>query len=126
ENERIQGDGLFVHLPKSPHVFFMIFFLGRRTGQSVDQTAGILIVTEGQPVSLNCSYELTKLDNKAQGFQATHYEDKKKGTFSMRKPAIQLKDSSVFYCALTDTINSNTGSGYTKLILKYFPSYLLK
>ncbi|KAL7977660.1 hypothetical protein Chor_009609 [Crotalus horridus] len=95
------------------------------TGQSVDQTSGILTVTEEQPVSLNCSYEgqfsinypfwyiqhpsqpleilLTKFDNKNQDFQAIHYENKNKGTFNMRKPAIQLQDSAVYFCAFKET-----------------------
>ncbi|KAL7977667.1 hypothetical protein Chor_009616 [Crotalus horridus] len=99
------------------------------TGQTVNQTSGIVTVTAGQSLSLYCSYEaqftgefetywyiqhpgqppkylLDLYSKNAQGFQATHipHENKKKGTFSMRKPAIQLKDSAVYFCALRDTM----------------------
>lgn len=95
----------------------------------MDQPFGLVTVTEGQTVSLYCSYEaqyrgefdtywyiqhpgqtpkylLDSSFNKAQGFQATHvpHENKQKGTFNMQKPALQLKDSAVYFCAFRDTV----------------------
>ncbi|KAL7977666.1 hypothetical protein Chor_009615 [Crotalus horridus] len=105
-------------------IIIIIISLSRRsTGQSVDQTSGIVTVMEGQFVSLS-SYEaqysgmhypfwyiqhpgqplkilLTRFNKNAQGFQAGHYENDKKGTFNMQKQAIQLEDSAVYFCALT-------------------------
>uniref|UniRef100_A0A670ZPI7 Ig-like domain-containing protein n=1 Tax=Pseudonaja textilis TaxID=8673 RepID=A0A670ZPI7_PSETE len=100
--------------------------LGGSTGQSVNQTPGILTVTEGKPVSLNCFFEaqsdsinfpfwyiqhgsqspellLNEIDNKNQGFQAIHHKNSKKGTFNTKKQATQLKDSAVYFCAFRDT-----------------------
>uniref|UniRef100_A0A670ZPH2 Ig-like domain-containing protein n=1 Tax=Pseudonaja textilis TaxID=8673 RepID=A0A670ZPH2_PSETE len=113
------------------HTFSIIFCPGGSTGQSVKQTTGIMTVTEGQLVSLNCSYEAqfrdthylfwyiqpsdqppesllasySKQAQQAQGFQATHipHDNKQKGTFNMQKTAIQLKDSAVYFCALQET-----------------------
>uniref|UniRef100_A0A8C6VSB7 Ig-like domain-containing protein n=1 Tax=Naja naja TaxID=35670 RepID=A0A8C6VSB7_NAJNA len=96
------------------------------TGQSVDQTSGIVIVTEGQSLFLKCAYEaqfsginypfwyiqhpgqpleilLNEIDTKTQSFQATHHKNKQKGTFNMQKQAIQLKDSAVYFCAFQET-----------------------
>ncbi|KAL7977670.1 hypothetical protein Chor_009619 [Crotalus horridus] len=92
----------------------------------VNQTSGIVTVTEGQSLSLRCSYEaeysgtnypswyiqhpgqpleilLDETDNKAPGFQATHNKTRKKGTFNMQKQTIQLEDSAVYFCAFRET-----------------------
>uniref|UniRef100_A0A670ZCP0 Immunoglobulin V-set domain-containing protein n=1 Tax=Pseudonaja textilis TaxID=8673 RepID=A0A670ZCP0_PSETE len=98
-------------------------------GQSVDQTSGLVTLTEGQTVSLSCSYEaqyrgefdtylyiqhpgqplkyiLDLSVNEAQGFQATYipHGNKHEGTFSMQKPAIQLNDSAAYFYAFRDTV----------------------
>uniref|UniRef100_A0A8C5S614 Ig-like domain-containing protein n=1 Tax=Laticauda laticaudata TaxID=8630 RepID=A0A8C5S614_LATLA len=103
--------------------------IDRTMGQSVDQTSGLVTLTEGQTVSLSCSYEaqytgefdtywysqhpgqplkylLDSSVNKAQGFQATYipHGNKLEGTFNMQKPAIQLNDSDAYFCAFRDTI----------------------
>uniref|UniRef100_A0A8C5RNW5 Ig-like domain-containing protein n=1 Tax=Laticauda laticaudata TaxID=8630 RepID=A0A8C5RNW5_LATLA len=113
------------------HAFSIVFCPGGSTGQSVKQTTGIMTVTEGQLVSLHCSYETqfrdtrylfwyiqppdqppkfllasySKQAQQAHGFQATHipHNNKQKGTFNMQKPAIQLKDSAVYFCTLQET-----------------------
>ncbi|ETE56917.1 hypothetical protein L345_17371, partial [Ophiophagus hannah] len=110
-------------------IIIITTLLGQSTGQSVDQTSGRVTLTEGQTVSLSCSYEaqyrgefdtywyiqhpgqplkylLDSSVNEAQGFQATHipHGNKHEGTFNMQKPAIQLNDSAAYFCAFRDTV----------------------
>ncbi|CAI5791289.1 T-cell receptor alpha chain V region CTL-F3, partial [Podarcis lilfordi] len=93
-------------------------------GQSVDQTEGTVHVAQGEVISLNCSYKGTvyylfwyiqhpgqppklflssydpQADGALLGFKAEQKTDKKdEGTFNMEKPASQLNDSAVYFCA---------------------------
>uniref|UniRef100_A0A8D2IQ21 Ig-like domain-containing protein n=1 Tax=Varanus komodoensis TaxID=61221 RepID=A0A8D2IQ21_VARKO len=100
------------------------------TGQSVDQPKGTVTVSEGAPVRLNCTYPSSyspfwyiqhpghppKLllswssTEEADGFRAKH--DSKKKTFHLEKSAIQLRDSAVYFCAASDTVNLCRGAAH--------------
>ncbi|XP_060540979.1 uncharacterized protein LOC117657571 [Pantherophis guttatus] len=120
-------------------ITIVVSLLRETTGQSVKQTTGIVTVTEGQPVYLNCSYEaefsathypfwyiqspgqppkhlLNSYLKTAEGFQATHNadENRKNGTFNMQNPSIQLKDSAVYFCAFGDTVRQSRGEANQK------------
>uniref|UniRef100_A0A8C5RYF3 Ig-like domain-containing protein n=1 Tax=Laticauda laticaudata TaxID=8630 RepID=A0A8C5RYF3_LATLA len=96
--------------------------------QHVKQASGTMTVTEGQAVSLHCSYEaqfsiytywyiqhpgqplkllLTEYENYGQGFHATHHKGDKIGTYNLEKEASQLKDSAVYFCAVRDTMRES-------------------
>lgn len=97
------------------------------TGQSVNQTEGTVVVTQGKSISLHCSYTslLTTSypfwyvqypgqpprvllmpygtgESHGHGFQADHL--KKDKTFNMKKSASKLDDSAVYFCAVSDTV----------------------
>ncbi|TFJ97734.1 E3 ubiquitin-protein ligase TRIM41-like [Platysternon megacephalum] len=104
-------------------------------GDSVSQTEGSRIISQGDPVLLNCSYKTSftafpfwyvhyptgpprlflrdtgKEEGDmgiAKGFSATHDEQKK--TFHLWKPSSELSDSATYYCAASDTV-TRTGRG---------------
>ncbi|KAH0626239.1 hypothetical protein JD844_001084 [Phrynosoma platyrhinos] len=95
-------------------------------GESVDQTEDTMTVTQGDNISIKCHYELSS-DYRAspfwyiqplrehpklllshlgnvnlseyEGFEAEH--DKKHRNFNLEKPASQLNDSAVYFCAVS-------------------------
>uniref|UniRef100_A0A8C3HNL8 Immunoglobulin domain-containing protein n=1 Tax=Chrysemys picta bellii TaxID=8478 RepID=A0A8C3HNL8_CHRPI len=95
---------------------------------SVTQTEGSVIISQGDPVRLNCTYQfsvpaypfwyvqfpsqpprlflrdLGREDSDEgirKGFDATH--DKQHKSFHLWKPASELSDSGTYYCAARDT-----------------------
>uniref|UniRef100_A0A8C0ZP64 Ig-like domain-containing protein n=1 Tax=Castor canadensis TaxID=51338 RepID=A0A8C0ZP64_CASCN len=113
---------------------FVIFLMFRRSsGDSVTQTEGPVTLTEGTPMFLNCTYQITfsisftfwyvqylheapqlllksstesqRTENK--GFQATLV--KSNSSFHLQKSSLLLSDSAVYYCAVRDTVRGAAG-----------------
>ncbi|EMP42111.1 T-cell receptor alpha chain V region RL-5 [Chelonia mydas] len=108
---------------------FIVSVLKETYGDSVSQTEGSRIISQGDPVLLNCSYEfsfnafpfwyvqypsgpprLLLRDTGGEdwdmgiekGFNATH--DGQKKTFHLWKPSSELSDSGIYYCAASNTV----------------------
>uniref|UniRef100_A0A8D2AFW6 T cell receptor alpha variable 18 n=1 Tax=Sciurus vulgaris TaxID=55149 RepID=A0A8D2AFW6_SCIVU len=103
-------------------------------GDSVTQTAGLVTLVEGAPMTLNCTYQSTysgpflcwyvqyldkapclllktSIENQkteSQGFHATLV--KKENSFHLQKPAVQTSDSAVYYCAMGHSEGNCRGS----------------
>uniref|UniRef100_A0A6I8P415 Ig-like domain-containing protein n=1 Tax=Ornithorhynchus anatinus TaxID=9258 RepID=A0A6I8P415_ORNAN len=106
---------------------------GGTDGESVNQTKGHVILAEGATLTLNCTYEsiystdifwyvrfpqkaprlfLRDMSEEEQkkasnGFHAEHNKISK--SFHMKKHAITLGDSAVYYCAQSGTVTGTAG-----------------
>uniref|UniRef100_A0A8C3FA21 Ig-like domain-containing protein n=1 Tax=Chrysemys picta bellii TaxID=8478 RepID=A0A8C3FA21_CHRPI len=96
---------------------------------SVTQTEGSVTISQGEPVSLNCTYQFSvtpyplwyvQFPSQAltlflrevgrddsdegirKGFDATH--DKKNKSFYLWKPSSELSDSGTYYCPASSTV----------------------
>uniref|UniRef100_G1TVI5 Ig-like domain-containing protein n=1 Tax=Oryctolagus cuniculus TaxID=9986 RepID=G1TVI5_RABIT len=113
-------------------VVVLLITVRRTNGDSVTQTEGPVILSEGSPLTLNCSYQTSSsvflfwyvqylhegpqlllksaIENQRvehEGFHATLV--KKDSSFHLHKSSLQLSDSAVYYCALRDTVRGTTG-----------------
>uniref|UniRef100_A0A452HKZ7 Ig-like domain-containing protein n=1 Tax=Gopherus agassizii TaxID=38772 RepID=A0A452HKZ7_9SAUR len=111
-----------------------IIFATWGKGDSVTQTKGSVLISQGESVVINCTYEavspylfwyvqfpnqpprlflkdLGREDSDEgirKGFNATH--DTKLKSFHLSKPFSDLSDSGTYYCAVSDTV-TRTGRG---------------
>ncbi|XP_034992840.2 uncharacterized protein LOC118095717 [Zootoca vivipara] len=108
-------------------LMFLAVILKESVEESVKQTEGLVTVTEGNKVTLNCTYELSGFiypfwyiqdpgqpprlllrdfgkDDSDEGhlrsFSATHEKTQK--TFNLEKASSQLNDSAVYFCATVE------------------------
>uniref|UniRef100_G3UGR7 Ig-like domain-containing protein n=1 Tax=Loxodonta africana TaxID=9785 RepID=G3UGR7_LOXAF len=111
---------------------FLLF--GGTNGDSVTQTEGPVTLSEGAPTILNCTYQSSYTTslfwyvqylNKApqlllksstetenQGFQANLV--KRENSFHLQKRSIQISDSALYYCVMTDTVRRTAGGAEHK------------
>uniref|UniRef100_A0A8C3S8A8 Ig-like domain-containing protein n=1 Tax=Chelydra serpentina TaxID=8475 RepID=A0A8C3S8A8_CHESE len=104
---------------------YILVNLPRFYSDSVTQTEGSVIIFQGDPLRLNCTYHVTAAylfwyvhfpnqpprlllwnlgrehsdEGIRKGFDATH--DKNLKSFHLWKPASELSDSATYYCAVT-------------------------
>uniref|UniRef100_A0ACB8EWH8 Uncharacterized protein n=1 Tax=Sphaerodactylus townsendi TaxID=933632 RepID=A0ACB8EWH8_9SAUR len=108
---------------------FILSVLKGIVGQSVNQSEGTVVVPQGNPIFLECGYQSSlpvnpfwyiqhpghppriflkdlgkdgSEEGARRGFEADHNKNLK--TFHMKKPASQLSDSAVYFCATSDTV----------------------
>uniref|UniRef100_A0A8C8SHN5 Ig-like domain-containing protein n=1 Tax=Pelusios castaneus TaxID=367368 RepID=A0A8C8SHN5_9SAUR len=132
------GDSLQNHLLLGIEtlLLFMIKsgFTEKTHGDSVHQTEGYIVISQWDPVVLNCSYKSSftafpfwyvqypnghpKIflrdtgredsdEGIVKGFNAEHDEPKK--SFHMWKPSSELSDSATYYCIARDTVTRTSG-----------------
>ena len=110
------------------------FPLGQTRGDSVSQTDGQVTLLEGATLTVNCTYsatgylilfwyvqypgegpelflKATKANGKGtnKGFEATYNTETT--SFHLEKASVQESDSAVYYCALSDTVVTETAGG---------------
>ncbi|XP_038597348.1 uncharacterized protein LOC119921075 [Tachyglossus aculeatus] len=122
----------------TPASVVVILLLLRGTdGDSVDQTKGHMTLTQGAALTINCTYEISGYpnlfwyvqypkealqlllsdlsqneDKDGDGFHAENIRDSK--SFHLSKRRVDLGDSAVYYCAVSDTVTGATGGAVHK------------
>uniref|UniRef100_A0A8C4LW86 Ig-like domain-containing protein n=1 Tax=Equus asinus TaxID=9793 RepID=A0A8C4LW86_EQUAS len=115
----------------------LLLILRGTNGDSVTQTEGPVILPEGAPLTLNCTYQSSysvflfwyvQYQNKepelllksssenqeedSRGFQAKLVTSD--SSFHLQKASVQVSDSAVYYCALRDTVRGTIGGAEHK------------
>lgn len=120
-----------------PHLFIHYLSSGKVNRDSVTQREGLVTVTEGSPVTLNCTYQTTdsaptifwyvqylnkapqlllksSTDNKRTEEQGLHSTlHKSSSSFHLQKSSVQLSDSALYYSSLSDTVREMQGKLHT-------------
>ncbi|CAK7316310.1 T cell receptor alpha variable 9-2 [Vulpes lagopus] len=119
-------------------VIVLLLLLGQTHGDSVNQTEGQVTLSQEAFLTMNCTYSTTrsatlfwyvqylgegpqlllkavtdKEKGSNNGFEATL--DKTSTSFHLKKGSVQLSDSAVYYCALSDTVIGTAGGAGCKL-----------
>ncbi|CAK6432472.1 unnamed protein product [Pipistrellus nathusii] len=119
-------------------VTVVLFVLGRTHGDSVTQTKGQVTLSEGAPLTVNCSYETTwypallwyvqypgegpqlllkatriNENGSSKGFVATYR--KQPNAFHLEKASVCQSDSAMYYCVLSDTVTDTAGGAEHKV-----------
>ncbi|KAL1791582.1 T-cell receptor alpha chain V region CTL-F3, partial [Sigmodon hispidus] len=113
----------------------------RTHGDSVTQTEGQVLLSEEDFLTIHCQYSASgypalfwyvqypgegpqlllrasKANEKgsSRSFEATY--DKESTSFHLQKTSVQESDSTVYYCALSDTVSQTTGEAEHKLSVR--------
>ncbi|CAD7666524.1 unnamed protein product [Nyctereutes procyonoides] len=116
----------------------LLSVLGQTHGNSVTQMGGQVTLSEEAFLTVNCNYSasgypalfwyvqylgegpqllLKALTDKEKGsnkgFEATY--DSSSRSFHLKKSSVQISDSAVYYCALSDTVIGTAGGAGCKL-----------
>nr|KAF6387586.1 hypothetical protein mMyoMyo1_008064 [Myotis myotis] len=128
-----------VEMNSSLGLVAVVFLVLRRIhGDSVTQTKGQVTLSEGAPLTVNCSYESTRYPalfwyvqypgegpqlllkatrvnekGSSKGFVATY--QKQPNAFHLEKASVHQSDSAMYYCALGDTVTDTAGGAEHKL-----------